>query len=149
MIKNKKSKFRKKAIIVAILFTISTSFVQAQWTTQLEESLLFFGYIDVIDANTAWAVGQAGGIYATTDGGANWNKQTSNSTATIHGVSFVDANTGWVVGTGGTILHTSNGGSTWSTQTSNTSQSLMAIFFTNTNIGWAVGHSRQAKLLTN
>lgn len=57
-----------------------------------------------------WAVGVAGTIIKTTDGGTSWNEQTSGTTVFLESVYFVDIQTGWVVGSNGTILKTTTGG---------------------------------------
>lgn len=57
-----------------------------------------------VDANTGWAVGVAGTILKTTDGGTTWTRQTSGVLNWLQAVTFADANTGWAVGSGGTIL---------------------------------------------
>src|SRR6266702_934266 len=68
------------------------------------------------DANTIVAVGQAGRILRTTDGGATWKQQYAGTTNSFISVSFPDANIGTVVGPGGTILRTIDGGDTWTSQ---------------------------------
>ena len=92
----------------------------------------------VIDANTAAAVGEAGTILRTTDGGASWETQISGTTSRLMGVSFADANTGTVVGYNGTILRTVNGGATWERQVSPTGESLVDVCFANADTGIAV-----------
>jgi photosystem II stability/assembly factor-like uncharacterized protein len=57
-----------------------------------------------------WAVGDAGTIINTTNGGVSWTSQTSGTTNALRDVQFVDTSNGWAVGDGGVILHTSNGG---------------------------------------
>src|SRR5258708_26081639 len=70
----------------------------------------------VLDANTVVAVGDAGTIVRTTDGGQSWTLQSSGTTRDLRGVSFVDADTGTAVGFSGTILRTTDGGQTWTLQ---------------------------------
>jgi photosystem II stability/assembly factor-like uncharacterized protein len=71
--------------------------------------------VQFVDANVGFAVGYAGSIIRTTDGGATW---TVDETArwhyipdhsdaelpTMHGVHMLDAQHGWAVGEEGTIL---------------------------------------------
>jgi photosystem II stability/assembly factor-like uncharacterized protein len=75
-----------------------------------------FGYtINSIDApatDVAIAVGPAGLILRTTDGGATWIHQDSGTETDLEGVSFFDARVGFALG-GSSLLHTSDGGSTW------------------------------------
>tara|TARA_Y100001968_G_scaffold299534_1_gene310277 strand:+ start:17 stop:1948 length:1932 start_codon:yes stop_codon:yes gene_type:complete len=85
------------------------------------------------------AVGEAGKVLLTTDGGVSWGEQTSGSTDNLTSVYFVNDNLGWVVGNNGTILSTSDGGTTWSSQNSGSSDNLFGVHFTSNNAGWAVG----------
>jgi len=102
--------------------------------------------ICVIDALTAVAVGEAGLILRTNDGGLTWFTQNSGTVYSLDGVSFSDANTGTVVGNGvavthgPTILRTTDGGATWvSQQSGDPSCCLLAVDFTDADAGTAVG----------
>jgi photosystem II stability/assembly factor-like uncharacterized protein len=104
------------------------------------------GYWDVcfVDASNGWAVGSAGTIIHTTDGGARWSQQTtpgSVSGTALRGVWFTSTTNGYTVGDGGIVLATTNGGTTWTAQTSGTTADLWAVRFTDTNKGWIVGNS--------
>jgi hypothetical protein len=66
--------------------------------------------VSFTDANTGTAVGDAGTIVRTTNGGTTWVAQTSGTGSFLFGVSFTDANTGTVVGGPGIILRTTDGG---------------------------------------
>src|SRR5436309_4348978 len=68
---------------------------------------------DRLGANIRVAVGDAGTIVRTTDGGATWKQIFSGTTAKLSGVSFPDIDTGMAVGSEGTILRTLDGGATW------------------------------------
>lgn len=74
------------------------------------------------DAFHGWAVGRAGTILATDDGGTTWRRQNAcpirwrcafDPSADLTAVSFVDSTHGWVTGREGTILTTDDGGRTW------------------------------------
>ena len=95
--------------------------------------------IDVLDANTAWAVGQAGILLKTTNGGADWAVNIDHPTAELYGVDFVDANVGWAVGDNGTVLKTADGGATWTPVTVGTTEYLQSVRFADANTGWIVG----------
>jgi photosystem II stability/assembly factor-like uncharacterized protein len=73
-----------------------------------------FRDISVVDANTAYAVGDQGLMKKTTDGGANWSDVTHNITAGIgfNSVYFTSASEGWLTGSDG-IYHTIDAGLTW------------------------------------
>ncbi len=74
--------------------------------------------IEFTDALTGWAVGAAGMIAKTSDGGLTWTAQTSGVEVRLHGVCFLDANVGCAVGEYGVILATQDGGETWTPQAS-------------------------------
>lgn len=75
-------------------------------------------------SGTSYAVGSAGGIYATTDGGVTWSPQSSGTTESLHGGSGFISTTAYVVGDAGTILKTTNGGTNWTPLASGTSADL-------------------------
>ena len=60
----------------------------------------------------AIAVGDAGAVFTSTNGGAKWTRQRSGMRGKLQSVSFVSASTGWAVGNGG-VIKTTNGGVKW------------------------------------
>jgi len=79
--------------------------------------------VQMVDANTGYAVGQTGVIYKTTNGGVNWTQQTSNVTSDLKGLYFKNANEGVVVGSTGSagrVLRTTNGGVNWTANNTGT-----------------------------
>jgi len=96
----------------------------------------FFG-----DGTFAWAVGDGGKIFNTTDAGSTWREQPSGTTQDLRAVSFLGSDVGWAVGENGTMLHTTNGGQTWATQPNRTSSDLNSIsFLIDGQRGYAAGH---------
>ena len=76
------------------------------------------------DGNTGWAVGSAGLILKTGDGGATWTPEILPNGASVafNAVTFASATTGWACGqdqnSGDAALYaTTNGGTTWTAQT--------------------------------
>jgi photosystem II stability/assembly factor-like uncharacterized protein len=82
-----------------------------------------------INAGEGWAVGTAGIVYHTTDGGSTWQEQASGTTRQLNGVHFATRLIGWAAGTtaldiggsygplgssGPVIIKTMDGGRTWS-----------------------------------
>lgn len=92
------------------------------------------------DANTGYAVGDAGTVLKTTNAGTNWTKITfANSTDNLTSCWFTSANVGFV-GTAGKIYMTTNGGVSWTVSTSiSGNKKIYAIYFPVSNIGYAVG----------
>ncbi len=62
------------------------------------------GSVQVIDAWRAVAVGDAGTILTTVDGGASWNRAISGVGQTLFGVRLRSTGQGWAVGAGGVVL---------------------------------------------
>ena len=81
-----------------------------------------------VDTNTGCAVGTAGTILTTADGGATWIPRASGVEQYLNDVVFADSANGWVVGDTGTILATVDGGKTWVPQASGVTTSLRAVF---------------------
>jgi photosystem II stability/assembly factor-like uncharacterized protein len=94
-----------------------------------------------LDTSTGWAVGDAGKILATSDGGATWTAQIAPTRADLRAVWFVNANRGWAVGSEETILCTDNGGRTWRVQINNPGSpaGFNAIQMVDERYGWAAG----------
>ena len=69
--------------------------------------------VSFFDAEHGWAVGNAGTIWATTDGGATWVAQKSGVKTGLQAVCFVSAQQGWAVGEESVVLKTVDGGATW------------------------------------
>ncbi len=66
--------------------------------------------IDCPDPAHAYAVGNSGTIYATTNTGTYWFSQNSNVSIQLNKPYFVNSQTGYIVGNNGTILKTVTGG---------------------------------------
>ncbi|WP_353090559.1 YCF48-related protein [Methylibium sp.] len=62
------------------------------------------------------AVGDAGTVILSDDGGARWSQAKVPVGVSLTSVHFVDAQTGWAVGHSGVILATTDGGASWRKQ---------------------------------
>jgi len=97
-------------------------------------------FIVCIDRLSVWAIGYAGSILHTPDGGRTWQRQASGEDQqNLYSASFVNAKVGWAVGSYGAILHTDDGGDTWTHQWSGTTANLTSVSFSGPQSGWAVG----------
>ncbi len=133
-----------------LLFLLVSQICFAQWFWQNplpQGNTLYDVY--VFDENNAIAVGEAGTLIRTTDGGTNWNSQTGGGSDRLRSVYFEDANTGWIVGNNGTILKTTDGGTTWTLKTSGTTDPLYSVFFINLSTGWIAGEDNTILKTTN
>jgi photosystem II stability/assembly factor-like uncharacterized protein len=93
------------------------------------------------DGGRAWAFGEGGAIYATSDFGKNWTKLIVPTRHLLLGGTFVDEYRGWVVGAGATILQTSDGGNSWHLSRLAGAEDIRftAASFVDNRVGWAVG----------
>jgi photosystem II stability/assembly factor-like uncharacterized protein len=141
--------------------TATTAFAESRESLQIAAQPLTHGWewldptpagndlwaVHFLDANTGWAVGDAGTIVHTSDGGVTWSVQISGTLSHLRDVHFVDALKGWAVGGlsvigpthPATILHTEDGGVTWHIQASGNVEPLAGIHFIDSLTGWAVG----------
>ncbi|KPJ55580.1 MAG: hypothetical protein AMJ42_06620 [Deltaproteobacteria bacterium DG_8] len=114
--------------------------------TGLEEELLCDASFP--DPKHGWAVGIAGTIIHTSDGGKSWVRQESGTERHLFAVCFPDHKNGWAVGSMETIIHTSDGGKTWEKQEVEEppEETIFApdmhyngIYFHDASEGWFVG----------
>ena len=96
--------------------------------------------VKAISATEAWAVGNFGSIYHTTDGGQRWEPSESGTKVPLFSVDFAGSD-GWTVGKSSTILHTANGGRTWKPQPSAVpaEKHLFYVVAIDARTVWAVG----------
>ncbi len=106
--------------------------------------------VSFADGLDGWAVGNAGVVLHTANGGATWQGQDPGvgqqlnavQASTVAGVTYV-----WAVGNRpantqpGVIRASTDGGLTWTGQTSPVNQSLNAVDFVDNANGWAVGNA--------
>jgi photosystem II stability/assembly factor-like uncharacterized protein len=97
--------------------------------------------VNFVTEDIGYAVGRAGTVIKTTNGGSSWILQNPGVTKDIFQVVFpTDANIGYAVGDSGLILKTTNGGINWFSQTSGTNRKLRSVCFPiDNNIGYVVG----------
>jgi len=132
-----------------IILYFSTIYSQGWfWQNPLPTGNFLYS-VSTIDTNTVTAVGDAGTIIRTTNGGDNWEFQISGTTDNLRAVSFIDSKTGATVGTLGTILRTTDYGDTWISQSSGTNNDLFGISFTDANNGVVVGDEGTILRTTN
>jgi photosystem II stability/assembly factor-like uncharacterized protein len=107
--------------------------------------------VDALTPNVAVAVGNAGIILRTTDGGATWNEVTDKPGASVlSGVSFV-GKVGYAVGNGSVVFRSSNAGQSWVDvrPTLPFGASLMDASFVNATTGWVVGYDGEVLRTTD
>jgi len=133
------------ALCLSLLLVAAAAWAAAGWNPQSSGTQNALGAVAFASPLDGWAVGAAGAIVHTSDGGAVWAAESATpaSTQNLAGVAFVNASVGWAVGAAGTILHTTDGGADWSAQSATpaSTQDLAGVAFVNASVGWAVGAS--------
>lgn len=94
-----------------------------------------------VDSRIGWAVGDAGLIMHTRNGGQTWSPQISTTTSSLSAIDFRDPLHGLVVGSSGTILRTGNGGVSWELMRSEPQTYLSDVLIIDSRKAWAVGTS--------
>ncbi|MFI5222561.1 MAG: YCF48-related protein [Bacteroidia bacterium] len=104
------------------------------------------------DATHGFVCGEAGYVYATTDGGQTWVSRSTPDTPSspfyvyyfgnLNGIWFNDNNNGWVVGDSGSIWKTTNAGVSWTKVASGTTKNLYCVHFIDANNGWVGGNGK-------
>lgn len=90
-----------------------------------------------LDGINGWAVGDAGTVLTTSNGGTSWIKQSAGA-SDFNGLSVVSATDAWAVTNNRQIYHYSSGSWGLNTTLAN-SGSLKGVHFVNATNGWAVG----------
>jgi photosystem II stability/assembly factor-like uncharacterized protein/energy-coupling factor transporter ATP-binding protein EcfA2 len=124
---------------IVLIWITGVAAVQSRDKPAIEPSQ--YGYLRGIffsNAKMGWAVGEAGNIVASVDGGQTWRPQSAPTNENLSRVQFVGSN-GWVVGDNGVILATRDEGKTWDHQKSETTAELHDVFADKTGVVWAVG----------
>lgn len=96
------------------------------------------------DRNVMVAVGVAGSIFRSEDGGVSWSPAVSGTTNDLHKVAFAN-DSFYVVGEGGIILKSTDDGLTWEAEEHNgpSSVDLTDISFSGGAIGFVVADTSQ------
>ncbi len=132
--------FTMKARFIFILLILSCFTGHAQWNIEWQNPLPHGNWLNKIhfsDKNYGWAVGQAGIIMKTHNGGNEWTYMESDPDEDLNDIAVIQKKYLWAVGNNGTILKSINGGSSWTDLSINTDQNLCSVFFRDPLTGWA------------
>lgn len=99
--------------------------------------------VQMIDANTGYAIGENGTVLKTVDGGISWSLLIATTAQQLNAIHFINAQEGFVVGVNGFVAHTTNGGSSWTNQNL-TGSDFNAITFADALHGVIVGNGGAA-----
>jgi photosystem II stability/assembly factor-like uncharacterized protein len=115
------------------------------WTRQETQEAVTLFDVYFSDPLTGWAVGNAGAIFHTTNGGHQWmdrtlpcNRNCTKLTDLLR-VRFTDPQTGWIAGERGMVYRTTDGGFTWTEQAAISKVSLFGLSFPDATQGWVSG----------
>ena len=97
--------------------------------------------VKALSESDAWAVGNYGAIYHTSNAGKSWEARDSGTKSPLFSVDFADAQHGWAVGKSGEIRATTDGGKTWTRQQSpiDASKHFFKVRAVDARTVWAVG----------
>lgn len=108
-----------------------------EWQSPLPQGNRLYD-VEVAPGGAVWAVGAAGTLLTSVDGGASWVSSGPKTGVDLTAVDFVDELSGHVVGRDGTYLRTADGGATWTNRTVS-SADLWAVQFVSATKGFAAG----------
>ena len=126
-----------KELFYTFLILCFTSTLNAQWTQIPSGTYENLNDIQFVDANTGYAVGNAGVVLKSTNGGQNWTAINTGATNNNLSVYFLNTSTGYISNTNAKLLYTSNGGYNWSPMNTYGSNVFTSIYFLNQNTGYA------------
>ncbi len=140
---------KKLLLILAVLTLMFSNFAYSQgWVAQTSGvGTVSLASVNFISATTGLAVGTAGTIIKTINGGTTWVAKSSLTANALTSVVFVSATNAIAVGQFGIVLSSTNAGETWTSQTTGTN--LNSVFFSSANIGYAVGATGTILKTTN
>ena len=134
----------KKIITVLIIIHSTFLVANAQWISQNSGTNQNLYDIEFINDKTGWAVGDAGVVIKTTNGGVNWIN-IPNPSGQYGGLMWsicpVDSEVVYAVAGYDFIMKTSNGGSNWNIINSNPgiNSAMQGLYFLNRDTGWFLG----------
>ncbi len=112
-----------------ILFSLSVINAQTGWFPLSSGTTNSLNGIGVFTNDYVIAVGDAGTILRTTDGGSSWENIPSGTSERLNSISVLNNSTAVIVGDAGTLLRTTDSGSSWQSISSNVSDNLLSVSF--------------------
>lgn len=126
-------------------FVLATTDGGMHWSAQtgsLRQNDNWVG-VQALDAQHVVAIGSAGAVIMSSDGGLTWAEPETPAGCTLAALRFVDGRHGWAVGAAsnghGLVLASADGGASWVTQDIPAAGELSAVCFSDASHGWAAG----------
>lgn len=137
----------KKIILTILLIHFSILIAYSQWVQQNSGTNQNLYDIEFINEKTGWAVGDAGVVIKTTNGGTNWlnvPNPSINYNGTLFSIQPIDSNIVYFTSASDLILKTTNGGSNWDVLNycNNCNSSITGLHFLNKDTGWFLGTNK-------
>jgi photosystem II stability/assembly factor-like uncharacterized protein len=105
------------------------------WQRPLPQGNFILDYA-FVDDQRGWAVGQAGTVLATSDGGVTWAGQPSGTTLDIGRAAFPSATAGWLASEFGELLRTGDGGASWRRVSYGRNDFIQALGASSADVAW-------------
>lgn len=128
-----------KKLIYTFVIVLVVSALNAQWVQVPSGTIENLNDIQFVDANTGFAVGNAGVLLMTTNGGVNWVLVNTNSTFNNLSIYFLNSSTGYISNANQNILYTTNGGVNFITMNSY-GNNFTSLYFMNQLTGFATSN---------
>ena len=127
-----------KSLILVLVFMVNASFAFSQWIQQATlPDVNSLNDVRFVNKNLGFAVGNAGTVLKSRDGGDTWLSLNSGYKKDLNSISFVDSINGFVGGND--ILKTKDGGKTWSCYSIGPGNEIHSLFMVDSLYGYAVG----------
>ena len=134
-----------RTVVVSLLTCLTAALLPAtagalpwEWQNPLPQGNAL-GDVTFISRTEALAIGDAGTMVRSVDGGRSWTPVATGVSGTLFGLCLGKSGEGWAVGAGGVVLRTDDAGHTWRLLTSGTNQTLTDIALPGANMAVAVG----------
>ncbi len=137
----------KKTILVLIILHCSLLIANAQWIAQNSGTNENLYDIEFLNEKTGWAVGDAGVVIKTTDGGANWINVPNPSIqygGLMWAIQPIDSEVVYAVAGYDFIMKTTNGGTNWDVLSGRPGSitAFKSLYFLNRDTGWFLGTNK-------
>jgi photosystem II stability/assembly factor-like uncharacterized protein len=133
-----------KGLLMAVLFffPVMASPQQSDWIWQnpLPQGNYLWD-LQLIDANTLFAIGQGGTVMKSTDAGVHWTIQNTGNTKLLRRAKFLQkGKIGFASGANSTLIKTTDGGENWQKLTINQNTDIYAMDFPDEHTGFVAGN---------
>ncbi|HRK00970.1 MAG TPA: YCF48-related protein [Saprospiraceae bacterium] len=137
----------KKIVLILLITHCSFYIAKAQWIAQNSGTNENLYDIKFLNEKTGWAVGDAGVVIKTTDGGANWINVPNPSIqygGLMWSIQPIDSEVVYAVAGYDFIMKTTNGGSNWDVLSGRPGSitAFHSLYFMNKDTGWFLGTNK-------